>query len=297
MGGFETWHNADVSMKFLTSAFLAGSALLAQTAAPTPASMPSGAMFTATSSVGMVDGSLAGAVGQPFSAQQESTSVQVLADGTRITGGTQTVKMYRDSQGRVRTEHAPPTPQGFPAATAPPVFTEISDPVGGYIYTFDSMRKVVHRSAYRIRKGAIAGSGPVSIAVPAMGVATNGVWVSGNVSTQLVKPETSTASLGTQNVEGVLADGSRVTTVWPVGAFGNDRPVTTITETWTSRELGMTILSKSTDPRWGESTTKLTNISRVEPDASLFQTPSGFEIEDREVQIMPAVALQRTALP
>ena len=84
-------------------------------------------------------------------------------------------------------------------------------------------------------------------------------------------------------MEGVLADGVRTTTTWPVGFFGNDRPVSSIRETWSSRELGMAVLSKSSDPRYGETTTKVTNIQRAEPDPSLFQPPAGYEIVDPQV--------------
>ena len=86
--------------------------------------------------------------------------------------------------------------------------------------------------------------------------------------------------MGTQTIEGVLVDGTRNTTTYPVGFFGNDRPVSTVTETWNSRELGMAVLRKTSDPRSGETTMKLTNISRAEPSVSLFQPPADYEIVD-----------------
>ena len=66
--------------------------------------------------------------------------------------------------------------------------------------------------------------------------------------------------------------------LYPAGAFGNDRPVTVIRETWRSTELKVMILSKNSDPRSGETTTKLTNISRAEPDPALFQIPADYKI-------------------
>jgi hypothetical protein len=72
---------------------------------------------------------------------------------------------------------------------------------------------------------------------------------------------------------------------YPVGAIGNDRPITTITETWTSPELKMVILSKDSDPRNGESTTRLTNVTRAEPDPSLFQIPADYEIIDPQAVV------------
>ena len=42
---------------------------------------------------------------------------------------------------------------------------------------------------------------------------------------------------------------------------------------WFSKELGLVVYSKNTDPRFGEQTYKLTNIVRAEPDPSLFAVP------------------------
>ncbi len=39
-----------------------------------------------------------------------------------------------------------------------------------------------------------------------------------------------TEQLAAQPIEGVLAEGTRTTTTYPAGFFGNDRPVTTINE-------------------------------------------------------------------
>jgi hypothetical protein len=97
-------------------------------------------------------------------------------------------------------------------------------------------------------------------------------------------PEISNEQLGTKTIEGVLVEGARITTTYPIGFLGNDRPVTTVTERWVSRDLGMTVLTKTSDPRRGESTTKLTNISRAEPDPSLFQPPLGYEVVDPQGQ-------------
>jgi len=61
---------------------------------------------------------------------------------------------------------------------------------------------------------------------------------------------------------------------------GNDREIVATSETWFSKQLGLTMLSKNTDPRFGETTTKLTNISLVEPDPALFMPPADYEIKD-----------------
>jgi hypothetical protein len=39
-------------------------------------------------------------------------------------------------------------------------------------------------------------------------------------------------------------------------------------------------MTKHSDPRFGETVYRLTNISRTEPDASLFQVPADYKIKD-----------------
>jgi hypothetical protein len=67
-----------------------------------------------------------------------------------------------------------------------------------------------------------------------------------------------------------------------VNSQGNDRPISAVSEIWTSPELKVTILSKSNDPRSGENIQKLINISRDEPSASLFQPPPDYTVVDEE---------------
>jgi TonB family protein len=86
--------------------------------------------------------------------------------------------------------------------------------------------------------------------------------------------------LGTQLVEGVECTGTRMTTTIPAGAIGNEGPIKTVTETWYSPELKMTILSKKSDPRFGETVYKVMNINRAEPEASLFQVPNDYTVKE-----------------
>jgi hypothetical protein len=191
--------------------------------------------------------------GQPYSAQQETQTVQTLEDGTHITNSVQKVKLYRDSQGRTRTERTAQQPPGILSASTPPVFIEVSDPVGGYRYTFDSTSQKVYRSPsapLRVPKqvavpAQIPAGGTIARAVimPAPAGRVNSAPVNGSGST--MRPEMVTEQLPAQSIEGVLAEGTRTTTTYPAGFFGNDRPVTTSSENWTSRELGMPVLTKT----------------------------------------------------
>lgn len=92
------------------------------------------------------------------------------------------------------------------------------------------------------------------------------------------KYETRTENLGVQNVEGVEAEGVRTITTIPAGDIGNERPIEMIYEKWYSKDLQLVVMSKNSDPRFGEQTYRLTNIVRSEPDPSLFEVPSGFRV-------------------
>jgi TonB family protein len=94
------------------------------------------------------------------------------------------------------------------------------------------------------------------------------------------KYSTNTEQLGKRMVEGVECEGTRTVTTIPIGAIGNERPLETVGETWYSPELKMIILSKRSDPRFGESTYRVTNISRAEPETALFQVPSDYAVKD-----------------
>jgi hypothetical protein len=88
--------------------------------------------------------------------------------------------------------------------------------------------------------------------------------------------------LGKQTVEGVIADGTRTTSTIDAGAIGNDRPIQIVTERWYSSELQTVLMTKTSDPRFGESAFSLTNVHRGEPGAYLFQVPAGYTIADRK---------------
>jgi TonB family protein len=95
-----------------------------------------------------------------------------------------------------------------------------------------------------------------------------------------MKVSTNTERLAKQIIDGLECEGTRTVATMPAGAIGNERPIETVTETWYSPELQVMILSKRSDPRFGESTYRVTNIVRSEPESSLFQIPSEYTIID-----------------
>ena len=90
-----------------------------------------------------------------------------------------------------------------------------------------------------------------------------------------------TESLPDQVIEGVKTRGTRISSTIEAGKIGNDRPLTNVNERWYSDELQVEVMSKRSDPRSGEQTYRLINISRAEPGQYLFQVPSGYTVTER----------------
>jgi hypothetical protein len=85
--------------------------------------------------------------------------------------------------------------------------------------------------------------------------------------------------LGTQVMQGITAQGKRVTRVIAAGQEGNEKEIDIVTETWYSPDLQTLVMSKASDPRYGETTYQLTGLSRAEPDPALFAV-SGYAITE-----------------
>jgi hypothetical protein len=221
--------------------------------------------------------------GAPYSAEEITEHVQTLADGTHITGPSQKTMFYRDSLGRTRVERSFPLPPGVIGAAGPSII-DISDPVSGARYTLDPRSRTARKFSVPSGPPPVAPGAGLSQSTtvrPNMQAATRALSPA-LTDIQAQRPQFSHESLGSQTIEGVLAEGSRTTVTYAIGAVGNDRPITTVSETWTSPELKTVVLSKNSDPRNGDSTTRLTNISRLEPEVSLFQIPSDYEIVDQQ---------------
>ena len=89
-----------------------------------------------------------------------------------------------------------------------------------------------------------------------------------------------TKDLGTREIEGVRADGKLRSYEIPAGEVGNRNALTVSDESWYSPELQVTLLTKHSDPRVGESTFRLTSTRRDEPAAALFAVPSDYTVKD-----------------
>lgn len=85
--------------------------------------------------------------------------------------------------------------------------------------------------------------------------------------------------LGTQVMDGLSVQGKRRTRTIPAAQAGSAKDIQVVTETWYSADLQMVVMSKTSDPRFGDSLYQLTNINRAEPDASLFTVPADYQVQ------------------
>ena len=234
----------------------------------------------------------------PYSAVEVTENTQTLGDGNRIHNSTQTT-VYRDSEGRVRRE------------TSGEV--TIWDPVAGVSYLLNPKTQTARKMTLaltlvqrmsggdgpsagfftRTERGIVSSAGRPEffdlVAPPppppppgAAGVATFQM-AGGGLHIAVARPETmpfKSDSLGSQMIEGVMAEGTRVTSTIEAGAIGNDMPIQIVSETWYSQELQTMVKNVHSDPRTGEETFQLTHISRVEPPSTLFQVPAEYQLID-----------------
>jgi hypothetical protein len=197
--------------------------------------------------------------GAPYSADVNNSLLQTLADGNTIQRTT-SGKVARDNQGRTYLQER--ITEGPLARNGPTTLTFITDPVAGYMYELNAKTKIANRRPFKT-PGANGRRPPNAERPPHTDSA-----------------EVTTSDLGAQNIGGVNAQGKSIIHTIPAGAIGNAQPIISKSEVWYSPDLQIVVLSKRTDPRIGDSTYTVTNISRAAPDASLFQVPPDYTVYD-----------------
>lgn len=220
--------------------------------------------------------------GAPYSAERVVEHVQTLADGNRIVN-TSTSKISRDSQGRTRVENTLPVLAGGPQ---PPTMITIVDPVAGVTYLLNSEKKAAQKFPSNPVATGKANQVPVPPPLP-------GGEVMIKATSGFVKPDVKTEDLGTQEINGVVAKGTRITETIPAGAIGNEMPIQTVSERWLSPDLQIMVKSVHTDPRMGQTTETLSSLTRGEPDASLFQVPSDYTIVDSPMPFVKTMTVKQ----
>jgi hypothetical protein len=227
----------------------------------------------------------------PYSAEAVTETTQTLSDGNRIEQRTSS-KQYRDGEGRERREESSGMNVVF-----------ITDPVAQISYTLRPDTKTAERSSMSrnfvlATKGQLAAAGTkvtieqrsapngvvqtldqtVDVKGPPQGFGFVNAQSMMIVNPALGATEPKFEDLGTRTVEGVQAKGTRSTMTIAAGQIGNVRPIEIVDENWYSPELQMTVMTRHSDPRSGETSFKLTNVLRIEPVRQLFELPPDYTL-------------------
>lgn len=193
--------------------------------------------------------------GAPYSALGVSETVTTLPDGNRIVRQN-LVRMWRDSDGRTRSEFSLSSIGGPLPLEMNSTVTVIDDPAAGTRYMVQPSSKTavaVPISPCRVEDLRRGATPP-------------------NVTTPL--------NLGERELDGEKVAGSRIESTIPAGAIGNEQPITMSAEQWYGKDLKVVVEATYRDPRTGETKYRLRDIKRQEPDAKLFRVPKGYSQEE-----------------
>ena len=251
----------------------------------------------------------------PFSAEVITEYDRTLDNGGHIHRESRGA-IFRDSQGRMRTESQPSALQ--PGSDKADRVT-INDPVQQVILYLDPRTrtatvvrfsevgpnpaiaaakhgKTKKKSKIRLAGQPATGSAPSDTLAgtsPGGGLGNlpppQGMPTSKMDATIFANSPATIVPLGTRNIEGVSATGTRTTRTINPGTMGNDRPIVSISDAWVSTDLKVTVLSETDDGQDGHSTMKLVNIVRSEPSAALFVIPVNYKIKENATTAASAV--------
>jgi fructose-specific component phosphotransferase system IIB-like protein len=262
--------------------------------------------------------------GAPYSAQAVTEAVQALSDGNRIVRKN-TAQLYRDTEGRTRREQTVGFFGPFAASGEEMQTVFINDPVAGVNYILEPSTKTARKLPrmelrFKVEEGAAAGERQKAVQEAQRKIEIErtftrvapGPDVLGGASVTVIatpsadgatferhssKHEAKTEKLEARSFDGVTAEGSRTTVTIPAGEIGNEQPIQIVDERWYSPELQAVVMTRHSDPRYGETTYRLTNISRTEPAAALFQVPSDYTVKDASVPTTGIRRMRRPAAP
>ena len=197
----------------------------------------------------------------PYTATATNTFTQTLANGNSIQRST-SATVARDASGRTYEQE---TITGGPLAanSGPTTFIFLMDPVAGYSYVLNTSTKVATRRALHTP--------------PADGGASSGTHTRGE---RPANPNVVETALAATTINGVNATGKTVTHTIPAGQMGNAQAIVSTDTVYTSPDLHVIVSATRSDPRTGTSIYALTNITRGDPPANLFQVPSEYTIQD-----------------
>jgi hypothetical protein len=212
----------------------------------------------------------------PFSADLVSIN-----DRTDSQPGLQTDfhgKVARNSQGSsyYAMEHL------LPVAEAPrPVRITITDPAAQSITILDPQQKTAS-----VSRMTVTAAGAAALLTPGNAASTlRPASAAAPSAPSVTSGNTATEELGSKTIGGLQLIGVR-TTHTTQNSNPDGKPFVSTTETWSSPELKIIVLSETRTSNGDRHVTRLENIVRSEPSASLFEVPAGYSVRNN----MPAVS-------
>jgi len=197
--------------------------------------------------------------GAPFMAIAKTLVVRILEDGSTVTTQNQRV-VARDMDGRIFQERRTFVPVPDPNNRQSMVrVVDYADPVAHTLYNCNPYSKVCNLFTYH----------------PIMDAPERPAGLQPGGRTYLTRE-----NLGTDTLEGQEVLHTREALTLTAETVGNTKTILRTVDYWYSPALGVNVKVVRHDPRDGDQTLWLTNLTLSAPDPSIFQVPSDYRIID-----------------
>jgi hypothetical protein len=196
----------------------------------------------------------------PFTAVAKTVVVRTLPDGSTVTSQNER-HIARDADGRIFQERVTFVPVPNDGSRKMRVHAvDYSDPVNHTWYHCDTGLRVCQLREYQ---------GEYAEAVPGP------AGLQPDRRTFLTRE-----NLGVDTFAGLEVQRSRETLTLATESVGNTRTILRTVDYWYSPELGVNVQVKRHDPRDGDQTLWLTDVSLSAPDPEVFKVPADFSVVD-----------------
>lgn len=227
---------------------------------------------------------------RPYTAKTTTTTVQTLANGVTITRILKRVEAVDSHGHRVSITTMPAS-----GRVGEHIVHELVDPATRQITrwsvpgnTILTQELAQGSGCWSSEDSTVITPAPALDSLATTAAATPAsISVPGRTSEAGLKVDTVREDLGTQLMQGLKVTGTRTTRTVPVDYLGNDAPLVSTEERWVATDFHVVVRDVRDDPQIGKSTTELTEFTAGEPDASLFQTPSGYEVRNVHLHKIP----------